>query len=63
VGASAELLLQDGGQRKSHPRQPYFRDEKRWWYDVRGMEGKEGSEGHDSDGGKFKEDRISGTWQ
>jgi hypothetical protein len=24
--ASAELVLQDGGQRKSHPRQPYFRD-------------------------------------
>jgi hypothetical protein len=62
------LVFQDGSQRKSHPRQPYFRDEKRRWYDIRGMEGKEGSvwrgnEGRDSDGGKFKKDRISGTWQ
>jgi hypothetical protein len=40
-GATAELVLQDGRQRNSHPRQEYFCDVKGRWYDITEMKWKE----------------------
>jgi len=36
-GATAELVLQDGSQHNSHPRQEYFCDVKGRWYDITEM--------------------------
>ena len=37
MGATAELVLQDGSQHNSHPRQEYFCDVKGRWYDITEM--------------------------
>ena len=66
-GASAELVLQDGGQRSSHLRQPYFRDEKGEgvWHKGKESEGgglsRGGSEERNCDGGNCKNVMIRGT--
>jgi hypothetical protein len=41
--AACVRVIHDSGilEHNSHSRQRYFSDEKRWWYDIMEMKGKE----------------------